>query len=129
VIEVSVGTEDTRVYTRTWRLSRLLLSKHSPTIRGLLENESKIALASTNPQIFQNYLNYAYSSIYSLNRLIDVSPIRQHTDAWLLGSILSSPDFCATSLRALDTIFEFVRGRKRIGQVSVSYKGGGEEEY
>jgi hypothetical protein len=106
MIEVSVGTQGTHVYTRTWHLSRSLLNKHSTAIRRLPEKESKVALASTNPQIFQNYLNYAYSSIYSLNRLIDVSPIRQHTDAWLLGSVLGSPDFCTASLRALYSISE-----------------------
>jgi hypothetical protein len=106
MIEVSVGTQGTHVYTRTWHLSRSLLSKHSTAIRRLPEKESKVALAFTNPQIFQNYLNYAYSSIYSLNRLIDVSPIQQHTDAWLLGCVLGSPDFCVASLRTLHSIFE-----------------------
>jgi hypothetical protein len=105
-IEVIVGTQGTHTYTRTWHLSRALLAKHSSTVRNLPEDEKSIVLASTPPQIFQNYLDYARSSIYSLNRLIPVSPLRQHTSAWLLGSTLGSPDFCVAALRALHGIFE-----------------------
>ncbi|KAF2791536.1 hypothetical protein K505DRAFT_326785 [Melanomma pulvis-pyrius CBS 109.77] len=104
---IIVGTLGTHTYQRTYHLPRAFLSKHSTVFDTLPSYQTTLSLPTTCPHMFQNFLDYAYSSIYSLNKAVpSYAPIRQHTLAWLLGEALGAPTFQAAALRALHAIFE-----------------------
>ncbi|KAH7346107.1 hypothetical protein BKA66DRAFT_397679, partial [Pyrenochaeta sp. MPI-SDFR-AT-0127] len=105
---VTVGSDPSN--RRTWVLSKSLLARHSKYIANIIKQDSEeeeVFIIDLEPGEFQNFVDYMYSSIYSLNT--HVTGYRATMDnamACLLGEKLSAKEYSDAAMRQLYMIFQ-----------------------
>ncbi|KAF2244492.1 hypothetical protein BU26DRAFT_406498, partial [Trematosphaeria pertusa] len=94
---------------RIWHLPVSLLRQHSKFLRSACDDpdQTEVLLTDIEPSAFQNFLDYAHSNIYSLNKgASGYHTILHNAQAWILGHKLQSPLFRDAALRTLYAALE-----------------------
>ncbi|KAF2445097.1 hypothetical protein P171DRAFT_521149 [Karstenula rhodostoma CBS 690.94] len=109
IVEVVVRIPPTT--QRTWYIQKSIISRHSAGLRGAYELASTTSVDLDGDTFslatFQNFIDFSYSSIYSVNRqALDYHIIHTNVQAWLLGAKLEAPTYQAAALRELYTWIE-----------------------
>lgn len=112
ILEIVVGPKPPSPlfnYTqRTFYLPKSLLSKHSTFFRDIIDKDvDRIALPNGDPRMFQNFVDFLHSNIYSLNTAVNnYNPVSHHASAWIVGQLFGCPSFRNAALCKLHTLFE-----------------------
>ncbi|KAF1947690.1 hypothetical protein EJ02DRAFT_449163 [Clathrospora elynae] len=95
---------------RTWILAKALLARCSMFFASVIREDPKkaeVELAAVDGRDFQNFVDYLYSGIYSLNtQVVEYRAITANAEACLLGARLGAKTYSDAALRNLFSIFE-----------------------
>lgn len=96
--------------TRTWFLPKSNVARHSGFFADLIQAPDAsdgVVRLDFEPHVFQNFVDYMHSSIYSLNtQVTGFRAIRHHTQACLLGIKLECKAYHDAAMRQLYMMFE-----------------------
>ncbi|KAF2661159.1 hypothetical protein K491DRAFT_674139 [Lophiostoma macrostomum CBS 122681] len=92
---------------RTFFVPAALLSSNSTFFAAkLAAGNTTIHLPDFTPTMFQYFVDFTHSNIFSLNKnAADFALLPAHVDAWVLGFALGSSVFMAAAMKTLYSIF------------------------
>ncbi|OAL49609.1 hypothetical protein IQ07DRAFT_644756 [Pyrenochaeta sp. DS3sAY3a] len=106
--EIIVGLSPRK--TRTWFLPKSSVARHSSFFADLIQapdGSDGVVRLHFEPHVFQNFVDYMHSSIYSLNtQVTGFRAIHHHTQACLLGIKLECKAYQDAAIRQLYMMFE-----------------------
>ncbi|KAF2006866.1 hypothetical protein P154DRAFT_529274 [Amniculicola lignicola CBS 123094] len=92
---------------RSTYLHNAIISQHQTSTSGTI-----IPIFDTRPAMFQNFIDYLHSNIYSLNRqAVSFHPLLSHISAYILGEKLGAQQWKNAALRQLWSILNHLRTR------------------